>query len=157
MATKITKSDIVGKTEKVPTENSGEFDLNKFVMGVNSFLSNLGNTMNQAKGLMQNYETLKDKLPNAKKKDEIQHKQPQKHQEVEKAIRPQQTKQEVKPMEQTNPEDKLKKAEQIFNEIHELIKPKMQFLKMVSGAQLLQMALNKDAKPKIIEQIAKRL
>ena len=165
MPLELNKKDISSSGGIENKSSGGEFELTNVISGINKFIGTLGSTINQARGLVEGYNNLAVKLnPNAQmNKLGSPIRQPPKPIEAEyRAQRgtPVQHTEEPKPEEPKeviNMDDKQAKAEEIFKEIHEKVKPFIPMAGAVSGAQIIQWVLQPNNKKMIIDEIAKRL
>lgn len=167
MATTIQKNNLVKIPSAGPVVIGNKTDDN-MMGGINSFMGNLVQVIGQADKLIGSYATIKDKLGpmlggQPKQGMGAQAAGPPPGAQRQLPPPPPQTPVEPAVRNPTPPEaiamtqDKVERAEDLFKELHEKIKPYIPVLKTMSADTVLQMAMQPKNKKKIIEQIAARL
>ena len=155
MALEINKANLIEKGAISPGSSGG----GDWIGGIDKLLSSLDKTANTMAKLLNSYSELKNKIIPAKgivapSGGGVQ-RQPTPHTPPPPSIQPA-LKQPVE-KEEVKTEDKLEKATNLFNELHEMVKPYIPQAKLVSASVVIQHALKPENKKKIIEQIASRL
>lgn len=147
MALKINKEDIDRKESDISKapEGSGVME------GVNKFMGNLNTTIENAGKLLGQYKTIKNKLTGNEEPP-----QPKQINPPPPPPNPIPSPLQPKPAE-FKEITKRQKAETIFNELHEQVKPQIPRLKLITGDMILKWALKPENKERVLKEIEKRL
>ena len=148
MAAKVEKADLDRKATSTPGTASAEGD---FMGGINKFLGNFNTTIDKAGKLLGQYKNIKEKLTGENKQSPNRNLNP-----PPPPPPPQPPKEQIKEAEFTEI-DKKERAIEIFNELHEFVKPQIPKLKFITGAMILQWVLKPENKKTILAEIEKKL